>query len=79
MLFDSLLERVGGGEGGIENNKIGRPGQGGRNILDLDGQGGWGVLKIKQFSWTSYVYRPYCRSVSNEISLDLKVCFSLVT
>ena len=32
-------------------------GQVGGNILDVDGHGGWGVLKIRQFSWTSYVYR----------------------
>ena len=28
-------------------------GQGVRRILDVDGQGGLGVLKIGQFSWTS--------------------------
>ena len=33
-------------------------GQAGGKILDVDGQGGWGFLKIRQFSWTSYVYRP---------------------
>ena len=27
-------------------------------ILDADGQRGSGVLKIRQFSWTSYVHRP---------------------
>ena len=32
--------------------------QGDGSVLDLDGKGGWGVLKIRQFSWTSYVYRP---------------------
>ena len=31
---------------------------GGGRILDVDGQGGWGVLKIGQFSWTSYVCHP---------------------
>ena len=30
----------------------------GERILDVDGQGGYGVLKIGQFSWTSYVYHP---------------------
>ena len=30
--------------------------QGGGRILDVPGQGG--VLKIGQFSWTSYVYCP---------------------
>ena len=27
-------------------------------MLDVDGQVGGGVLKIREFSWTSYVYRP---------------------
>ena len=27
-------------------------------ILNVGGQGGWGVLKIGQFSWLSYVYHP---------------------
>ena len=53
----TLGGRGGGGGGGLENR---RPGLGGGNILDVDGQGGGGVgyLKIRQFSWTSYVYRP---------------------
>ena len=38
--------------------KIGRPGHRCKKVLDLDGQGGWGVLKIRLFSWRSYVYRP---------------------
>ena len=40
--------------------KLDVQGQGGGRILDVAGQGGWdgGVLKIGQFSWTSYVYRP---------------------
>ena len=29
--------------------EIGRQGQGSGRILDVDGQGGWGVLKIGQF------------------------------
>ena len=33
--------------------------QGSGRILDVDGQGGLGVLKIEQFSWTSYEYHPY--------------------
>ena len=33
-------------------------GQGDGRILDVAGQGGWGVLKIDQFWWTSYVYCP---------------------
>ena len=32
--------------------------QGGGKRLDVDGQGVWGVLKIRQFSWMTYVYRP---------------------
>lgn len=28
-------------------------------IPDADEQGGWGVLIIRQFSRTSYVYRPF--------------------
>ena len=32
--------------------------QGGGGILDVDGQVGWAVLKIGQFSWTSCVYHP---------------------
>ena len=38
----------------------------GGKILDVNGQGGWGVLKIEQFSWTLYVYYPlkdfHCKS-----------------
>ena len=33
-------------------------GQVGGKTLHVDGQGGWGVLKIGQFSWTSCVYQP---------------------
>ena len=32
--------------------------QGGGRILDINGQGGLGVLKTGQFSWTPYVYHP---------------------
>ena len=35
-----------------------RPRSGGGRISDVDEQEGWGVLKIGQFSWTSYVYCP---------------------
>ena len=38
--------------------KLDVQGQGGRKISDIDGQGDKGVLKIRQFSWTSYVYHP---------------------
>ena len=39
--------------------KLDVQGEGVGKILDVDGQGGGGVLKIRQFSWTSFVYRPY--------------------
>ena len=45
------------GGGGIRL-KLEVLGQGSRRVLDLAGQGGWEILKIRQFSWTSYVYRP---------------------
>ena len=32
--------------------------QGGGRISNVDGQGGWGILKTGQFSWTSYVHHP---------------------
>ena len=38
--------------------KLDVQGQEGGRILDVDGQGGWGVLKIVQFWWTLYVYYP---------------------
>ena len=38
--------------------KLNVQGQEGGKILDVAGQGGWWVLKIGQFLWTSYVYRP---------------------
>ena len=44
--------------GGGVHMKLDFQGQGGGRILDVDGQGGWVVLKIGQFSWTSYVYHP---------------------
>ena len=31
---------------------------GGGRILDVDGQGEWGVMKLGQFSWMPYVYHP---------------------
>ena len=48
----------GGGEGCGGQLKLGVQGKRGRRILDLDGQGGSGVLKIGQFWWTSYVNHP---------------------
>ena len=49
-----------GGEGGVGGSclKLDVQGQGIGRILDVDGQGGWGVLKTRQFSWTSYMYHP---------------------
>ena len=38
---------------GAGSFKIGHPRSRGGKILDLDGQRGWGVLKIRQFPWTS--------------------------
>ena len=43
---------------GVVRLKLDVQGQGVGKSLDVDGQGGWGVLKIGQFSWTSYVYLP---------------------
>ena len=51
------LEREGEGRGGVRL-KLDVQGQGDGRILDVAGQGGWGVLKIGQFWWTSYVYCP---------------------
>ena len=45
-------------EGGGVCLKLEVQDQEGGRTLDVDGQGGWGVLKIGQFSWTSYVYHP---------------------
>ena len=42
----------------IDSLKLDAQGQGRRNILDVDAHWGWAVLKFRQFSWTSYVYRP---------------------
>ena len=42
-------------------------GQGDGRILDIAGQGRWGIWKIGQFSWTSHVYRPWetCVTTAN--------------
>ena len=48
-----IIWRGGRGGGGAGRLKLGVQGQGGGRILDVDGQGGWGVLKTGQFSWTS--------------------------
>ena len=39
-------------------SKLDVQGRGSGRSLDVDGQGGWEVLKIGQFSWTPYVYHP---------------------
>ena len=44
--------------GGGSSLKLDVQGQRGERISDVDGQGGWGVLKIGHFLWTSYVYHP---------------------
>ena len=49
LLFHSFLKKVRG------SFKIRRPRS--SQILDVDGQG-VGVLKTRQFSWTSYIYFP---------------------
>ena len=51
-----LLTLTSASEGG--SFEIGRPRSRGWKNLDIDGQGRWRVLKIGQFSWTSYVYHP---------------------
>ena len=55
LLFHSLLEKVVVEEGGVRL-KLDVQGQGGGKMWDVDGQGEWGVLKVRSFSWTSYVY-----------------------
>ena len=57
FLCHSLLETVGGEGAGVGSLKVDVHGQGGGKILDLDEQG-WRLLKIRQFSCTSYVYSP---------------------
>ena len=52
LLFHSLLENVGG-----LCLKLNVQGQGEKKLCDVDRQGGGERLKIRQFSWTSYVYR----------------------
>ena len=43
-------------------------GQGGRRILDDDGQGGWRVLKVGQFSWRRHMYIiPYSAFMESSI------------
>ena len=54
LLFHSFLERE-----RVVRSNLDVEGRGGKKKLDLDGQGWWGVLKIRQFSLTSYVYCPY--------------------
>ena len=58
------IEKERGGWEGVRL-KLDVQSQGSGRILDVAGQGrggggggGGGILKIAQFSWTSYVYRP---------------------
>ena len=55
--------------------KIGRPRSRGGEILDEDGQFGWKVLKIRQFSWTFYVYHSLIYSVIKKIKQAVKILF----
>ena len=48
----------GGGREGVRL-KLDVQGQGGGEIPDVDEQGRWEVLIIRQFSRTSYVYPPF--------------------
>ena len=56
LFFHSCMKWVRGW--GWVRLKLDVHGQGGGNILEVDGHGWWEVLKIRQFSWTSHVYRP---------------------
>ena len=47
-------EAGGGGRGGV-HLKLDVQDQGGGKNVDADGQEEWRVLKIRQFSWASYV------------------------
>ena len=49
LLSHSLLERGKEGEG--VRLKLNVQGQGGGKILDIEKTVGWGVLKIRKFSW----------------------------
>ena len=41
--------------------KLDVQGQESEKSLDVNRQGSWGVLKIEQFPWRSYVYHPLHR------------------
>ena len=43
-------------DGGGVRLELDVQGQGDGGILNVAGQGRWGIFKIVQFSWTSYVY-----------------------
>ena len=58
------------GRGGVVRLKLDVQGRGTERILDVDGQGGWGVLKIGHFSWTSYAYHPLS-DVANRKTIDI--------
>ena len=45
--------------------KLNVQGQGGGKILEVGWQEGWRVLKTGEFSWTSYVYRPFLEFFRN--------------
>ena len=60
--------------------KLDVQGQRGGKMLDVDGQGG--VLKIGQFSWTSYVYHSldafkcYIGSLINPFLTNVPILYS---
>ena len=53
-----LFVGEGGGGRGVGSFKIGRPRSRGWKSFGHRWTAGWGVLKIRQFSWTSYAHRP---------------------
>ena len=56
LSFGRVVGEGGGGGGWWFRLKLDVQGQGGGRILDVDGQGVQGVLKIAQFSWKSYLH-----------------------
>ena len=53
----------GGGGWGEGSFEIGRPRWRGWKNFGHRWTKWWGVLKIRQFSWTSYVYHPLCKLI----------------
>ena len=63
LLIDWLS--FGQSDGEVVCLKLDVQGQRGGRILDVDGQGGWGVLKIGQVSLTPYGYHPLLAICTN--------------